>query len=230
MNNLRIADMAHEEKPCEKMIESGTEVMSDAELLAVILRCGTRDMSAIQLSQLLLNSHPVYKGLAGLNYMSFKSLTDIPGIGKAKACQIMALTELSRRMSSNSFKSDISLDSPSSVASYFMEKTRYLTRERLYALFMASNNSVIKEKLLSTGTINSSLVSPREVFVEALECNAVNVVLIHNHPSGDPQPSTEDISISKRIKSMGNELGIKLLDHVIIGDMRYVSLKEMGLI
>lgn len=142
----------------------------------------------------------------------------------------MALTELSRRMSSKPFKSDISLDDPSSVASYFMEKTRYLTRERLYALFMTSNNSVIKETLLSAGTINSSLISPREVFVEALSCDAISVVLIHNHPSGNPEPSLEDIAISKRIKSLGDELGIKLLDHIIIGDMRYVSLKEHGLI
>ena len=95
---------------------------------------------------------------------------------------------------------------------------------------MASNNSVIKETLLSTGTINSSLVSPREVFVEALGCDAISVVLIHNHPSGDPEPSLEDIAISKRIKGLGDELGIRLLDHIIIGDMRYVSLKELGLI
>ena len=230
MNNLRIADMAHEEKPCEKMIDAGTEFMSDAELLAVILRCGTRNMSAIELAQLILNSNPVYKGLSGLNYMSYKSLTEIPGVGRSKACQIMALTELSRRMSSKSFKSEVSLDDPSSVASCFMEKTRYLTRERLYALFMTSNNSVIKETLLSAGTINSSLVSPREVFVEALSCDAISVVLIHNHPSGNPEPSLEDIAISKRIKSLGDELGIKLLDHIIIGDMRYVSLKEHGLI
>jgi DNA repair protein radc len=226
MNNLRIADMSSEEKPCEKMIEYGTEYMSDAELLAVILRCGTREMSAIELSQLILNSHPVYKGLSGLNYMSYKDLTGIHGVGKSKACQIMALTELSRRISSKSFKSDVSLDDPSSVASYFMEKTRYLTKERVYALFMASNNSVIKEVLLSTGTVNSSPVSPREVFVEAMKCDAVSVVLVHNHPSGNPEPSISDIAISKRIKKLGDELGIALLDHIIIGDKKYISLSE----
>ena len=230
MNNLRIADMAHEEKPCEKMLEMGSEFMSDAELLAIILRCGNRDMSAIQLAQQILNSHPQYKGISGLNYMSYKSLTEINGVGKTKACQIMAVTELSRRMASASFKPKLSLDDPSAVASYFMEKTRYLTRERLYALYMTSNNSVIREVLLSSGTVNSSLISPREVFLEALKCEAVSLVLIHNHPSGNPEPSLEDIAVSRRVKQLGNDLGIRLLDHIIIGDKRFVSLKDTGVI
>ena len=222
--------MAHEEKPCEKMMELGAEFMSDAELLAIILRCGTRDMSAIDLSQLILNSHPQYKGLSGLNYLSFENLTALPGVGPSKACQVMAVTELSKRIASTAFKNTLSFDNPESVASYFMEKTRYLTRERLYALYMNSNNSIVKEVLLSSGTVNSSLVSPREVFLEALKCDAVSIILIHNHPSGNPEPSIEDIAISKMIKKLGCELRVTLIDHIIIGDKQYVSLNEKGLL
>ena len=230
MNKLRIADMASSEKPVEKLMEYGAEYMSDAELLAIILRCGTREMSVIQLAQLILNSHPVYKGLNGLNYMSLKDLTDIKGVGRTKASQIAALTEISRRMASRAFKSDVSLNDADSVAAYFMEKTRYLTTERVYALYMTSANSVIREVLLTTGTVNSSLISPREIFLEALKCDAVSVVIIHNPPSGNPEPSIEDVAVSKNIKKYGDDLGIKLLDHIIIGDKRFVSLRSLGML
>ena len=230
MNNLRIADMAANEKPVEKLMEYGAEFMSDAELLAIILRCGTKEMSAIQLAQLILNSHPVHKGLVGLNYMSVDELTDIKGVGKMKASQIAALAEISRRLASHAFKSEISLNDADSVASYFMERTRYLTTERVYALFMTSSNSVIREVLLTTGTVNSSLISPREIFIEALKCDAVSVVIIHNHPSGNPEPSVEDVAVSRNIKKYGDDLGIRLLDHIIIGDKRFVSLKALGML
>ena len=230
MEKLHIKDMAEEQKPCEKAISEGMERLSDAELLALILRCGTSEMNVIQLSQYILNSHPVYKGLAGLNYLSLPELMKISGIGKVKACQIMAIAEVSRRMSMKTFKSTLVFNSPQSIADYFMESLRYLTKERIYALFLNASNALIRKELLTEGTVNRSLISPREIFVEALRYDAVSLVLIHNHPSGNPKPSRADISISANIKEIGNMLGIPLLDHIILGDKCYVSLVERGLL
>ena len=222
--------MADSEKPMEKLLTNGAEVMSDAELLAVILRTGTREYSAIELAQLILNSNPVYKGLPGLCYTSPHQLMKIHGVGKTKASQIIALTELSKRLSSESFKSDLRLNSSESVASYFMERTRFLTRERVYALFMSASNSVIKEILISSGSIDRSLLSVRDLLSEALKCDAVSMVILHNHPSGSPEPSLEDIAVSRNIKQAGEVVGIRLLDHIITGDRVYVSLKERELL
>ena len=222
--------MADSEKPMEKLLTNGAEVMSDAELLAVILRTGTREYSAIELAQLILNSNPVYKGLPGLCYTSPHQLMKIHGVGRTKACQIIALTELSKRLSSESFKPDLRLNSSESVASYFMERTRFLTRERVYALFMSASNSVIKEILISSGSIDRSLLSVRDLLSEALKCDAVSMVILHNHPSGSPEPSLEDIAVSRNIKQAGEVVGIRLLDHIITGDRVYVSLKERELL
>ena len=128
MENLRVVDMADDEKPVEKALLYGIDYLSDAELIAIIIKCGTKEKSAIQLAQMILNKDPVYKGLQGLNYLSLTDLTSIPGIGKMKAAQIMAITEISRRMSRNSFKESLKLNDPKSIADYYMEKVRYLTR------------------------------------------------------------------------------------------------------
>ncbi|MBQ8949977.1 MAG: DNA repair protein RadC [Eubacterium sp.] len=230
MNSLRIKDMADSEKPVEKLLSGGAEVMSDAELLAIILRSGTREHSAIQLAQLILNSNPVYKGLPGLCYSSPDQLMKIRGVGMTKACQIIALTEISKRISSEKFKSSLCLNDSQSVASYFMEKTRFLNKERVYALFMTASNSVIKEILVSSGSIDRSLLSVRDLLAEALKCDAVSMVILHNHPSGNPEPSLEDIAVSRNIMQAGEVLGIRLLDHIIVGDRVYVSLKERELL
>jgi DNA repair protein RadC len=230
MNNLRIKDMAKSEKPIEKMIEHGAEILSDAELLAIILRSGTSEMSVLNLSQLILNSHPVHKGLSGLNYRHINDLTEIPGVGKVKACQIIALTEISRRMSSEVFKDKICFESSETVADYFMEQLKYLTRERVYAVFTSTSGEMIYKIKLSEGSINRSIMSASELFKEALKVNATGIILVHNHPSGDPSPSEMDIQISQKIKKLGQELGIPLIDHVIIGKGTYFSLAGKGLI
>jgi DNA repair protein RadC len=228
--NLPIREMAESQKPCEKAIEEGMESLSDAELLALILRCGTNDLNVINLAQLILNSHPVYKGLNGLNYLNMTELTKISGIGKVKACQIMALAEVSRRMAREAFKPSLTLGTPEAIADYFMETCRYLTKERIYALFFSAANTFLGKTLLSEGTVNRSMLSPRELFIEALRYDAVGIVLLHNHPSGNPEPSEPDIVFSRRIKELGEELGIFLLDHVILGDKCYCSLSERGLL
>ena len=230
MNNLRIADMAECEKPTEKLINEGCEKLSDAELLAVILRTGTKDLSVINLAQQILNGHPVFKGLSGLNSRDINSLMEIPGVGKTKASQILAVMEISRRMASQSKRDRLEFDSAESVADYFMEDVRYLTKEKVFALFLSSSNSYIHKILISVGGLNRSMLSPREIFVEALKINAASVILIHNHPSGDPTPSEMDILVTKKIKDLGDELGVTLEDHIIIGDGCYTSLYERGLL
>ena len=223
---LKISDMAEQEKPVEKLLEYGADALSDAELLAIILRCGTKDMNAINLSQLILNSHPVYKGLAGLNFRDFSGLMTIPGVGKTKACQILALTEISKRISSQTVRRDTKLSSPDEIASYFMEQVRYLEKERVYAVYLNSNMDYLHRVLISEGSLDRSIVSPREIFLEAFKVSARYVVLLHNHPSGSPEPSDIDIVITAKIRKLGESLGIDLLDHIVIGDGIYYSFRE----
>ena len=230
MNKLRIKDMADNERPVEKLAYYGADKLSDAELLAIILRTGSNDMSVIELSQMILNSHPIHKGLKGLNYRYIEDLIQIPGVGRVKASQIIAITEISRRMSSENSIDKIRLDSPDTVADYFMEEVRYLTKERVYALYFSTANDLIHKTMISEGTLDRSIMSPRDIFKEALRLDAASIILIHNHPSGNPRPSDMDIIITKRIKQLGEDMGIKLLDHIIIGDGIYYSLLENELI
>ncbi len=230
MENMKVADMAENEKPVERLIKYGSECLSDAELLAILLRTGTKDMNVISLSQMILNSHPVHKGLRGLHYRSVKELTELPGVGNVKASQILAITEIAKRINSLEKEERVRFDSPDSVADYFMEDVRFLTKERLYALFTASDGSLLGKVKLSEGSINRSIVSARELFKEAVKCDATGMILIHNHPSGDPSPSEEDILVTKRIESLGLKFEIPLLDHIIIGDGIYFSFIEKGII
>ncbi len=229
-NNLKIADMAEHEKPVEKLLRLGAEYLSDAELLAIILRTGDRDKSVLDLSQQILNSHPIYKGLNGLNYRHVNDLMSISGVGKVKASQILALNEISRRMSTERHFEKIKLDNPESVANYFMEKTRYLTKERVVALFESNSNECIHEVLISMGSLDRAILSAREIFKEALMANAASIILMHNHPSGNPEPSDIDIIYTKKLKKQGEEMGIPILDHIIIGDGVYYSMKEKEII
>lgn len=230
MNNLRIKDMAPNEKPIEKLVKYGAERLSDAELLAIILRSGSRKMSVIETAQRILNDHPIHKGLQGLNHRHLNELTKIPGVGTVKGCQIIALTEISRRMSSEICEQKLTVDSPETVADYFMEEVRYLEKERVYALFVDSANCIIHRVLISEGSINRSLMDPRELFKEALKANATSIILVHNHPSGNPEPSDIDILVTKKIEELGNKLGIKLHDHIIIGNGIYESFLNRGIL
>ena len=230
MNYLKIADMAEHEKPVEKLIRYGAEYLSDAELLAIILRTGDREKNVLDLSQQILNSHPIYKGLNGLNYRHLNDLMSISGVGKVKASQIMALNEISRRMSTERHEQRLRLESSESVANYFMEKTRYLTKERVVALFESNSCECIHEVLISIGSLDRAMLSQREIFKEALMANAASIILMHNHPSGNPEPSDVDIIYTKKLKKQGDEMGIPLLDHIIIGDGVYYSMREKEII
>ena len=230
MKYMKMADMAEHEKPVEKILKYGSAFLSDAELLAIVLRTGNKDMNVISLAQMILNFNPVHKGLRGLNYLSFEDLVTLPGVGRVKAAEILALTEISRRMASLEKEEKLSYDSPESVADYFMEEVRYLTKERVYALFFSSSGSLLGKVMLSEGSINRSILSVREVFKDALKMDATGIIVVHNHPSGDPRPSDEDLAITRRLEDMGKKMEIPLLDHIVIGDRVYYSFREKGII
>lgn len=223
-------ELAKQDRPYEKCLEFGPAVLTDAELLSVIIRTGTRGEKAIDLSNKILYHSESNKGLLGIMHLSTHELMQLKGIGKVKAIQIGCVVELSKRIAKATARESLKLTSPSSVADYFMEDMRHEKREQLILLLMNGKNKLLHETILSKGTVNASLVSPREIFVEALRYQAVSVMLIHNHPSGDPTPSKEDILVTRRVKEAGNLIGISLIDHIIIGDNRYVSLKERGIL
>ena len=229
VTRICMKEMSETERPYEKAYRYGASTLSDAELLSVILRTGSRKANALSTAYRILDAHPVHKGIVGLNYLTLKDLEDIDGVGRVKAIQMKCLAEISRRMSRAVHKPFISFQSPQSIADYYMEKTRYLEKEYVYMLMFDSKHKLIKDVRISEGTINSSLLSPREVFVEALRYDAVFIILIHNHPSGDPTPSIQDIYITNRIYDAGMLIGINLSDHLILGNNCYESLAERGI-
>lgn len=228
-NYLTVKDLPISERPYEKCEQYGAALLSDAELLAVILRTGTKSIRAIDLAVSILNFSKAYTGLKGLNYLTMKELTKIKGIGRVKAIELLCLTELTKRMAKEIHRESLKLVTPQSVADYYMQDMRHLTREQIFLLMLDSKNKIIKDMIISEGTVNTSIMPTREVFVHALKYEAVNIILLHNHPSGDPTPSAEDIRVTKRMKEAGNLIGIALMDHIIIGDNKYISLKEQAL-
>ena len=229
-HKIIMKEISETERPYEKSYKYGVEILSDAELLAVILRTGSRQANALSTAYRILDAHPIHKGIEGHKYLTTEELEDISGVGKVKAIQMKCLAEISKRMAKASLKPFISFESPQSIADYFMENTRYLEKEYVYILMFDSKHKLLKDMRLSEGTVNSSLLSPREVFTTALKFEAVYIVLVHNHPSGDPSPSRQDIEITDRVSSAGRMIGIELSDHIILGNNCYVSLAERGII
>lgn len=230
MNNMTMKDLSETERPYEKGIKLGVSALSDAELLAVIIRSGSKNNNALDVAYKILDAHNVHKGIVGLNFLQESALTDIDGVGKVKAMQLLCLAEFSRRMSKALYKPFVTFSSPSSVADYFMESTRYLEKECVYLLLFDTKHHLLKEIKMSEGTVNRALISPREVFVEALKYEAVYIILIHNHPSGDPTPSRDDIIFTERVYEAGQLIGIELSDHIILGNCCYISMAERGLL
>lgn len=228
-NYLSLKELPMSERPYEKCEHYGAGFLSDAELLAVILRTGSKNQRVTELAVSILNYSKAYPGLKGLNYLTMKDFTKIKGIGRVKAIELLCLVELTKRMAKENHRDSLRLVTPQSVADYYMQDMRHLTTEQVVLLMLDSKNKLIQDMIISTGTVNTSIMPTREVFVNALKYEAVNIILLHNHPSGDPTPSTEDIRVTKRITEAGNLVGITLMDHIIIGDNRYVSLKEQEL-
>lgn len=229
MNNL-IKDLANCERPYEKALLHGINALSDAELLAVIIRNGTKDKSSIDLANTILNAHNIHKGIAALNFLTREELNKIKGIGDIKATQLLAIAELSNRMSNTRLKKELSFNNPVTIADYYINKCKFMTKEKTFIMLFTSSHTLIKEIMISEGTINQTLVSPREIFIEALKYEAVYIILVHNHPSGSPEPSLADIDATKKIIEAGRILDIRLTDHIIIGDNCYVSMLERGII
>ena len=218
-------------KPYEKFKELGPNALSNEELLAIILRTGTCNKPALKVAEEVLDTKDAYQGkLMGLYHKSLKELMEIDGIGEVKAIKLKCLTELSLRMAKERLENRVVFTNPSDIAEYYMETCRHLEVEKVFLLCLDNQLRLIKEYELSKGTINTSLISPREVFIEALNVKAVYILLIHNHPSGNPSPSKADIQITLKVMEAGKIIDIKLLDHIIIGDHSYVSLKEQKIL
>lgn len=232
LKNRRTKDLPASMRPYEKFILYGAGALSDAELLAVIIKTGTTGISSIELAAGIIDMACNGSGstsLAGLTGIGYEDLVSIRGIGSVKALQIMAVIELSRRISKSCAYRRLDFRNPVSIADYYMEDLRHAECERLVLVMLDTKLRLIKDEVISTGTVNASIVSPREIFVAALRAGAVFIVMLHNHPSGDAEPSSNDIAITRRVQLAGEMLGISLIDHIIIGDNRFVSLKESGL-
>lgn len=229
MGNI-IKDINEQDRPYEKCLRVGPEALSDAELLAVIIRSGTTGHSAVELAMEVLKASNKEQGILGIIDMTIPELKKIKGIGGVKAVQLKCIGELAMRISRSYKGHKEHFNSPAQISGYYMEKLRHERREQLVLLMLDTKGGLVHETVLSKGTVDFSIVSPRDVFVEALRYDAVKIVLVHNHPSGDPEPSGADISITDRIEKLGNIIGIPLIDHIIIGDNTYVSFKERRLI
>lgn len=219
------------ELPYEKFLSMGPDSLTEAELIAIILRTGTRDCPALKMAQKVLSlAKGKEPGLNGLHHISLKELMEIPGIGEVKAVKIKCIAELAVRMACQRAKESLRFDYPDTVAAYYMERLRHEEKEIVLLLLLDNKLNLIEEYMVSLGTVRSSLLSAREVFIEALKCRASNLVLLHNHPSGDPHPSKQDIIITRKIKEAGELMDIPLVDHIILGDNCYISLKEEDLL
>ena len=215
------------ERPYEKAETEGAERLSDKELLTVLIRTGTKTERADQIALRILNACGE-DGLQALWNMDMEELKTLPGIGRVKAIQLLCVCEIAKRMARGKRLFGTKITSPEDIVSYYMVQMKHQQKESLVLLILDSKNRILSEELLSLGTINSSLADPREIFLAALKKNGVAVILLHNHPSGDPTPSKEDILITKRIAKAGELLGISLNDHIIIGQNSYISLLAQG--
>lgn len=221
----------YEMLPYEKYEALGPQSLTDAELLAIIIRTGNKETSAIELGESILkmgSQTGQWSGLLSLEHLSLEELMAIKGIGKVKAIRLKCVTEFSKRIAKQSFNIGIRFLNPGMIADYYKEQVRHLEEEQIFLVMTDNKNQFLKDSIISKGTVNMSIASPREIFMTAIKMRAVHIILVHNHPSGDPTPSKEDIEITQRIHEAGKLLNIPLVDHIIIGDNSYISFKELG--
>ncbi|NPV84774.1 MAG: DNA repair protein RadC [Anaerolineae bacterium] len=222
----RITDFSVSDRPRERLAALGAQALSNAELLAILLRVGIKGENAVQLGQRLLQK---FGGLLGLHRAAFEDVCKEKGVGEAKAAQIKAAIELGRRMASISPEERPCVQSPADVVALVMYEMSALTQEHLWVMVLDTRNRLISIERLYKGSLNTSMVRVGELFKAAIKLDAASVVVIHNHPSGDPSPSPDDIVLTRAIAQAGKLLDIELVDHLVIGHGRYVSLKERGL-
>ena len=221
-----IRDLPRGERPRERLREYGPGYLSNAELIAILLRTGVTGENVLNLAVRLLSR---FRGLAGLARASFNEQSSLKGVSEAKACQIMAALELGRRQVSLHPEDRAVIRSPEDVANLMAAEMTILDQEHLRVLLLDTKNHVTGVSEIYIGNVNSSVVRPAEVFRQAIRDNAPAIIVVHNHPSGDPTPSAEDGAITAQLRASGELLGIELLDHIILGAQRHVSLKEQGL-
>ncbi|KUO69156.1 MAG: hypothetical protein APF77_23510 [Clostridia bacterium BRH_c25] len=221
-----IKELPAEERPRERLARHGAAVLSNAELLAILLRTGTKNESAISLAHRILIQE---QGLRYLVDSDVKQLSCINGIGQAKASQIKAAIELGKRLAAFELGVDKPVKCPQDVVDLLMEEMRYLKKEHMKLILLNIKCNLISVEEVSVGSLNASIVHPREVFNPAIKKSSASIIMVHNHPSGDPTPSSEDAAITSRIDEAGKLIGIELVDHIIIGDGKYISMKEKGL-
>lgn len=225
---MKVKDIPLDDRPREKLLLRGQQNITDAELLAILLRTGTRGVSVVEMAQKLIGK---YTNLAQLALQSAESLQNNLGIGKDKSATLVAAFEISRRVESQSkWFSNKSITSPSEVAKMFIPILRDEVKERFIVVSLNSANRIIRYNIISTGNLTSSIVHPREVFKVAIENNSANIILIHNHPSGNCDPSNDDIKTTKKLVEAGKLLDINVFDHIIIADNNYISFVEKQII
>lgn len=226
LNYLSLKDYPAEQKPVEKLLIMGSDSLSESELLAILINSGTRKKSALELaSEIMLG-----RSLQDLREASPEELKKTPGIGDVKAARILAALELGRRIKAEKIEESPCITSPQDVVNLVMEDMRSYDREHFKAMLLNTKNKVLCLDTISIGSLNSSFAHPREIFKNAIKRSAASIILIHNHPSGDPQPSREDIFLTKELLKVSELLKIKIFDHIIIGNRRYYSMKENNII
>nr|WP_269433276.1 DNA repair protein RadC [Gracilibacillus massiliensis] len=222
---IKMKDVPKEDRPRERLLEYGPSSLSNQELLAILLGSGTPRENVHQLAEKVLRH---FEGLRMLREVTIEELTEIKGIGQAKGVNILAAVEFGKRIQQYKEKEKYVIRSPEDGAEYVMEELCSLKQEHFVVLFLNTKNQVLHRQTIFIGSLNASIVHPREVFREAVRRSAASIICAHNHPSGDPSPSQEDIHVTKRLLESGKMIGIELLDHLIIGDHKFISLKEKG--
>ncbi len=217
---MRMTDISPEQRPRERLMAGRGEELSDAELLALLWGTGQKGRSAVELAQEILGASG---GLAGLLAQGLKEWTTLPGLGPARACQLWASAELCRRSQRGAARPRIT--SPRAAGAFLLGRCQGWSEERFGMLALNAKGELLAERILSQGTATGTLISPREFFREALRFGATSALAFHNHPSGDPTPSREDIQLTKRLRASGESLGVPLADHLILGAERYHSFR-----
>ena len=224
MHIKTIKEIPLNDRPREKMAANGAAVLTDAELIAILLRTGTAEKSAIDIASEMTADGGLYKRLAGITRLN--ELTNIKGLGQAKAATVLAALEIGRRIASAKPLEKIHLSCPQDVADFLMPRLRYAAKEQFVVILLNNKNKVIGTEVVSEGSLSSSIVHPREVYAPAILHHAAAIMVAHNHPSGDPKPSIEDEEVTRQLLRSGKVLGIPMIDHVIIGDGNYYSFLE----
>lgn len=223
--NMKIHDVHEADRPRERLIRQGARSLSNQELIAILLGTGTKRESVLTVANRVLIN---FEKLHNLKHATLEEMTEIKGIGEAKAVLLLAAIELGRRLASKDLEERFTIRSPEDAATFLMQDMTSLQQEHFVCLFLNVKNQVLHKQTIFVGSLNASIVHPREIFREAVKRSAASIICSHNHPSGIPTPSPEDIDVTTRLYEAGKIVGVDLLDHVIIGDHQFISMKEKG--